>query len=372
MSGPGNIQTTPPNAPSPIQAVGQATQNLATNITKPGYNPTFSNITPMPTIGAGGGKGGQPTVQPIAQGQTLNTNQLITPNGQPAPTGGVVAKPYIPTPFQGGVPTNINQAAAQSIRGAMQGTSEAMGYQPQMVGTSALTPMVGTNTLARTNMAAYMNPYESQVVGSALGDIERQRKLQEQQTSTAAQRAGAFGGSRHGVAQAETNRAFAEQAAQTAAGLRQSGYTQAQGMAQADLSRQLQAQGMNQSAAQQTAQRMLNAQIANQQAGLAGMQQRLGASNQLGQLGNLGFGMGQTISQNMLQQGLMQQQMNQALIDAAQQRYGQYTGYPTQGIGLLSSAIGQSPTPQTTTTNNQKGLFDYATLAAMTYAGMNR
>ena len=42
--------------------------------------------------------------------------------------------------------------------------------------------------------------------------------------------ANAFGGSRQGIAEAETNRAFADQAARTASGLRQTGYQNAQTM----------------------------------------------------------------------------------------------------------------------------------------------
>ena len=44
----------------------------------------------------------------------------------------------------------------------------------------------------------------------------------------------------------------------------------------------------------------MQAQLANQAAGLSGSQQRMGAASQLANLANLGFGMGQTVQQQML------------------------------------------------------------------------
>ena len=107
--------------------------------------------------------------------------------------------------------------------------------------------------------------------------------------------------------------------------------------------------------------------LANQQAGLSGAQMRLGASAQMGDLANLGFGMGQTINQNMMQQGAMQRALNQQLIDVAQQRYAERMGLPQQTIGYVSQALGASPIPQSQTTTKQPGLFDYLTLGTTAY-----
>ena len=107
-----------------------------------------------------------------------------------------------------------------------------------------------------------------------------------------------------------------------------------------------------------------SAQMANQAAGLAGSQQRLSAGNQLGNLSNLGFGMGQQLTGNLSQDGAMKQGLNQLLIDAVKNQFNQRSQAPYQSIGLLSQALGASPVPQTTTTSKQPGLFDYLTLAA--------
>ena len=124
----------------------------------------------------------------------------------------------------------------------------------------------------------------------------------------------------------------------------------------------------NQSALNQAGQfnasQSLQAQLANQAAGLTGSSQRLGAAGQLGSLSNLGFGMGQTVNQNLAQQGMLQQALQQQLIDAAKAQFQGYQQAPYTSIGLLSQALGASPIPQSQTTQKQLGAMDYFTMAA--------
>jgi hypothetical protein len=117
----------------------------------------------------------------------------------------------------------------------------------------------------------------------------------------------------------------------------------------------------------------LQAQLANQQADLAGAAHSLGAAGQLGQMSNLGFGMGQTVNQNLATQGAMQQALQQAVMDSAAQQYAGYTGHPAQGLQYLNQALGVTPTtPQTVTSTKTPGLFDYLTLGASMKAGHKR
>jgi hypothetical protein len=101
--------------------------------------------------------------------------------------------------------------------------------------------------------------------------------------------------------------------------------------------------------------------VANQ---MAAQGMRMGAGAQLGQLGQQAFGVGQTLQQNQAQQGLLQQGLQQALIDAARGQYAGYTGAPSQALSAPLAALGVTPVPQSTTTTNQRGLFDYLGLAA--------
>jgi hypothetical protein len=232
---------------------------------------------------------------------------------------------------------NVNTAAAQGMQASGLGTANAMGYQPQQV---------QAGQLANTSMTPYMNPYETNVVKANEADILRGANMGMDMLGAQATAGKAFGGSRHGVAMGELGRDVVSQLAQSSAGLRQQGYTQAGQAAQSDIANRM------------------NADQFNVNSGLQGAQQRLSAANQLGSLSNLGFGMGQTLTGNLSQQGAQQQAMQQALIDAGKQNFAGYTGQPQQSIGYVTQALGATPVPQTQTTSKQPGLFDYLTLGA--------
>jgi hypothetical protein len=241
-------------------------------------------------------------------------------------SGGGVNGP-MPQPMPQQAPQyDVNTAAAQGLQRAQMGASAEMGYRPMAIGAPS-----------QANLQQYTNPYENQVVNQSLSDIERARQMQQNAGGAQAGAANAFGGSRHGIAEAETNRAYADQSARTASGLRQTGYKNAQDMAR-------------------------QASMQNQQAGLQGSQQRLKAGSQLGNLSNLGFGMGQQIQGRMDQQGAMQQALQQQLINAGKQQYAGYTGAPAQSLQYLLQAVGGAPAVGNTTQEKTAGLFDYAGL----------
>jgi len=241
-------------------------------------------------------------------------------------------------------PPNINSLAAQGIQGAGMGTAQGMGYTPLAV---------SAGQLGTTNLAPYMNPYTTDVIDAQQADLLRGANIGLDQLGAQAQMAKAFGGSRHGIAMSEMGRGVADIMGQQSAGLRQANYAQAQQAAQQDISTNLQAQ------------------LANQGVDLSGAQHRLGAAGQLGNLSNIGFGMGQTVNQNLQTQGAMQQALQQAVMDAAGQKYSEYTGHPAQGLQYMQGALGTGvySTPKTVTNTKTPGLFDYLTLGASMKAG---
>ena len=165
-----------------------------------------------------------------------------------------------------------------------------------------------------------MNPFTSDVIGRTGMDMARQAQMQQNQLGAQASRAGAFGGSRHGVAEGtmlgDYGRAFGDIASQQ----RMQGFNTALGAAQSQ-------QGM--------------------QSNLAGQ----------------GFGFGQQIGQQQMQQGSMQQGINQALIDAARGQYAGFTGAPGQALNMPLAALGAANMGQNTQTTSQKpGLFNYLSL----------
>ena len=233
------------------------------------------------------------------------------------------------TPASGG---NVFQQSAQGLTGAMGGAQAAMGYQPQNITAQTAAGGIGT----------YMNPYTQQVIDASMADLERQRLMQQNQLGAQASAARAFGGSRQGIAEAETNRGFAQQGGQLAAQLRQQGFNTALGASQQDVANQMQA-----------------AQ-ANQQAGLSGANLRMAGAGQLGNLAQQGFNMGQSIQQQQFQQGQAQQLINQALIDAARSQYSGFTGAPAASLSLPLAALGIADMGQQTQTDRTRpGLLNY-------------
>lgn len=222
---------------------------------------------------------------------------------------------------QGGVPVNPMQQAAGAQQGALAGTVAA--------GTTNI------GTIAGSDIGQYQNPYTQQVIDATQADILRGAQQGINALDYQAGRAGAFGGSRHGVALGELGTGVAQQLAQTSAAQRQAGFQSAQQMAQSDIQNRLSQANL----------------------GLAGAQQLAG-------LGQQSFGYGNTIQSQMAAQGQQQQAMEQALIDAAKAQYAGYTGAPVAGLGYVSQALGATTVPTTTTQTKQPGLFDYLTLAA--------
>ncbi len=170
------------------------------------------------------------------------------------------------------------------------------------------------------NIGQFMNPYTSEVIGRTAADIGGAQQMAMNQLGAQATQAGAFGGSRQGVAEAQTNAGFIKQLADTAAQQRQQGFNTALGAAQ-------QQQGM------------------------------------LSQLAGQGFGFGQQINQQQMQQGGMQQALQQQLIDAARGQYGGYTGAPMTSLSAPMAALGAANMGQNTSTQRQQpGLFNYMSL----------
>lgn len=252
------------------------------------------------------------------------------------------------------------------ISEAQQFAREGARYQPQAIS---------------ERISAYQNPYETAVVETALKDIERSRQMAQVQGATAAARAGAFGGSRQGVAEAETNRAALDQAARTAAQLRSAGFETAGRLAAQDVGYGLQGQasrlaasgqlgqlGLQGSAAElaragalggfETAQAAAAAQRAQQLAGMeqAGAAARLAQANQLGQIGTAQQEAMTRGAQALFGAGGAQQQLEQARLEDAYRQFAEGRDYPLQQLQVLQQALGFFPNPMTSTGTQRQTL----------------
>lgn len=95
--------------------------------------------------------------------------------------------------------------------------------------------------LATTNLDPYMSPYQQSVIDASLRTLGGAQEQALNQQGAQATAAGAFGGSRQGIAEAETRKAYGQQASDLVTRQMQAGFENAQKAAQADMARQMQA-----------------------------------------------------------------------------------------------------------------------------------
>ena len=240
-------------------------------------------------------------------------------------------------------------------------------------------------------IAQFFNPYENQVVQQALADVQRASDIAGQQDAAQAVSAGAFGGSRQAIMEAERARNLMDQQGQLAGQLRQAGFGQAMTQAQKAFedakARQLQKAQISGQLGAQYGQLGLAGQEAASKLGLAGADltgQMAQAAGQIGQQGaqlgltgaaNLGAlagqqgaqaetfgklgqtqaGLGQLGQQMMFQDvdaltklGAQQQQYEQAQLDQQQKEALQTYYQPYQKLGFYSDILQGAPTTQQT------------------------
>lgn len=180
-----------------------------------------------------------------------------------------------------------NLDLARSTAGGL-GVQQFAGFDPMYQAAEQKSYELSMKPFGAEDIAAFQNPYESEVVQQSLQDIEQSRQMAALRDAQQATAAKAFGGSRAGVQGALTNEAALREAARTAAGLRSAGYGQAAQLAQA--ARGMNLQGLQNAmnlglTRQQYAQMQLDAQrnlplqqLAIQQAAMSAQPANLGST----------------------------------------------------------------------------------------------
>jgi len=172
---------------------------------------------------------------------------------------------FTPSFFNVNLGTDVPTVEAASLQaqqiGPLKGPSNASFDVDPVTAQQVQGRTVDAQSFSGTDLSPYQNQFQSEVIDAALGDIERSRQMAQNQNQANAVRAGAFGGDREAIVEAETNRGFAEQAARTAANLRAQGFESAARRAEADV-------GRAQTAGLQTAQLGQQADLANQRSDL--------------------------------------------------------------------------------------------------------
>lgn len=227
--------------------------------------------------------------------------------------------------------SGARDVSATGVTGA-QVTSEALGQ---------IAPQARQNvrdiqaaSFLNQNIQQYMNPYTQAVTQQSLTDLERSRQLEQQRTAAQATAAKAFGGSRQGVAEAETNRAYGENAARLVAQQNAAAYSAAQQASEADLARTMQAQQLNQ--AQDAASTQQALQLAGQ-FGLANQDANLRAA-----LANQGVDVQYGLSNaQMQQQAMLANQDANLRASLANQSTGLQAQQANQDASLRASLANQ-------------------------------
>jgi hypothetical protein len=237
--------------------------------------------------------------------------------------------------------------AANLVNQSMQGYDPAMA---EAVG-------VGAVGLLDGGLEKYLNPYTGQVTDAYKADAESQAGQIRAQQAAQAAKAGAFGGSRFGVREAQTEEGISRARAAGLASILQGGFDRATGLADSDAARAQQA--AIQSAANAQAVQLANAGALNQQGQFMASLGLQGAGL-LGDLGSSMAGNNRADIGLLSDLGAQQQQIDAnrrtaslSQLQALAQLYG---GIPTQGL-IGQTVQGTTTGTGTTTTSSNPGLL---------------
>ncbi len=167
--------------------------------------------------------------------------------------------------------TGIDVTAPQNVLGAMYNAAQMQGPAN-----------VQAQNFLTGNLQGYMNPFTQNVIDAAMRDLASANELGLQQVGQQARQAGAFGGSRQGVAEALQRSQAIESAGRLSANLRSQAYQDAASRMAADQARAMQADLANQQMGFNVGQANQAAQMRALSEG-AGFQQQANLANQAAQ-----------------------------------------------------------------------------------------
>lgn len=247
-------------------------------------------------------------------------------------------------------------------------------YQPGQFGIMG----ARTSSFTRPGTAEmYMSPFQQAVTDIEKREATRASDIMGQRQQAQAVQAGAFGGSRQGLVEAERQRNLAQQLGdiQTRGG--QAAYQTAMQQFNAEQQARLQAQLANQqammeaqrlgetsrqfgfgqgmTAAEAQARYGTEAQRLAEQSrqfgagyGMQGIQQQLASAQQLGALGQTQFAQQEAAMRAQAQAGSQQQAQRQQVLDQAYQDFLSQRGQPYQQLSFMSDILRGGPLSQST------------------------
>jgi len=264
-------------------------------------------------------------------------------------------QPYLQAGQQGlaGGAATLGEAA-DVLRGS--DTRGQFSAAQQAANIAAMGTMQNAAPIGQQQIAQYMNPYSNLVLGQQLQEMNRQAQMQQQGLNAQAVRAGAFGGSRQGIAQQELNRNLMQTQNQAIAQSLQGGYGQALSTAQQQQQAGLAGYGQLANIGQGIG------SLAGQQFGI-GAQMASGLGSLGSQIGNMGVqqaalgqsaqAMGQNDVNFLYNLGAQQQKQQQAVLDAERASKMQTALQPYQQLAFQSDIYKGAPSTQMAITSQQ-------------------
>jgi len=214
-------------------------------------------------------------------------------------------------------------AAGNTVGGTLTGFDEGAGQATDLYNQGA----------SYGDLSSYQNPFQRDVIDTTMAEMNRQQDMDVNSLDARAASARSFGGSRHGIAEAEMTRGFDANRAKTLAGLNREGYTTAQNAMNQHRQRQLQAgQGIAGLTRDRAATGLEGSKIYGQ---LGQVEQQLG-QNDVSMLSTIG-----SQEQNQFQKGL----------DIEYNNWQDNKNYDYNQAAFMSDLIQGTPSGQNTMVN---------------------
>lgn len=320
------------SGPKPVQTPFSQTSNGVNNSTFTGdTSGTQTAIAPdqyLPALlGMQPGQGG------FSPGQQSSADWYSSMMGGTDPAGLGLSTIYFEDALKSRTAPTLNNLAASG--------------NPAYAAPSPVSAQQVTASQGSKYMDSYRNPFEDQVVGSALADLENRYGKVLNSSNMQAAASGAFGGGRHGIRDAAVSDDYLRNVAATTGGLRAQGFNTAAGLGMQDANRFLQADSTN--AANALSAATFNSGLTDSRQKFdanLGMQyndQRDRTARDLANLGVTNLGVGQDLADGAFNMGATGQNQNLAWLQQFLPLFGQQNNQT------------QSGTESGTTTGNSSG-----------------
>ena len=344
-----NTSNIPEYARPYVETMLGATQQQLFN-TAPGPDGTtqITSVKPYQAFGSASGEvdaSGNPMLRGLGPGEMTAARSAYAPF-DPLQNQAYQGAANLQVPGQYGQATDV---AGAGIMGALGTAGQAGQYGGMGAGIGAQAAQAGrqyaqqaTNPYA---MQAYMSPYMQNVVATQQREAQRASDIAGAAQRGQATQAGAFGGGRQAIMEAERQRNLATQMGNIQATGLQSAFDQARQAQQ--FGAQLGLQG--QQAGMQGAQIGLQGVGAQQ----AGYGQAIQGAGQLGNLGTQQLAAQQGILGTQAQYGASRQAYDQNVLNQAIQNYAMQTQYPQQQLAFMNAQLRGLPMQASTTQSYQ-------------------